>query len=498
MRSAQHRLRAVSRERHDRGDLKRIAREAMVERGLEPDFSRDALAELSAIHGPAPVTGPGLRDLRDRAWCSIDNDDSRDLDQLTVAEALPDGAVTVFVAVADVDAIVAKDTALDAHARANTTSVYTAAEIFPMLPEKLSTDLTSLNENEDRAAVVVELTVEKDGSLRRSDVYRAAVRNQAKLAYDSVSVGLEGGAFPARAAAAPGIVEQLRLQDGVAQALRRRRHEEGALDLETIEPRAVFEGDTIVGLAIQAKNRARQLIEDFMIAANGVTARYLADRKVTALRRIVRSPERWQKIVSVAAAYGKRLPAEPDARALEAFLLERQKADPLRFPDLSLVIVKLMGAGEYVVERPGQPPIGHFGLAVRDYAHSTAPNRRFPDLITQRLLKAALASQATPYAASELGTLAAHCTEQEDDADKVERQVRKSAAALLLEQRIGQAFDAVVTGASEKGTWVRVFDPPAEGKLVHGFDGLEVGDKLRVKLISTDVDRGFIDFVRIG
>jgi len=470
----------------------------MVDKGLEPDFSRDALAELDRIRGPASPGGvPGLRDMRNRPWASIDNDDSRDLDQLTLAEPLDGGAVRIFVAVADVDSLVAKGTALDRHAQTNTTSVYTAAEIFPMLPEKLSTDLTSLNEGVDRLAMVVEMDVAKDGTLARSDIYRASVHNQAQLAYDSVSVGLTGGAFPEKAQKVHDIVEQLRLQDAVAQILRGRREDEGALDLETIEPKAVFENDHIVDLAIQQKNRARQLIEDFMIAANGVTARFLASKSLVSLRRVVRSPERWQKIVAVAAETGDRLPAEPDSRALEAFLRKRRSADPLRFPDLSLVIVKLMGAGEYVVERPGQPPIGHFGLAVRDYAHSTAPNRRFPDLITQRLLKAALAGQPTPYPATELSPLASHCTEQEDDADKVERLVRKSAAALLLEQKIGQRFDAVVTGASEKGTWVRIFTPPAEGKLVHGFDGLEVGDKLRVKLISTDVERGFIDFVRV-
>jgi VacB/RNase II family 3'-5' exoribonuclease len=488
----------VPNRRHDRADLKRIARQAMVDKGLEPDFSRDVLAELAAIRGPAPIPASGVRDLRDRLWISIDNDDSRDLDQLSVAEPGPGGATVVLVAVADVDSVVARGSAIDAHARTNTTSVYTAAEIFPMLPEKLSTDYTSLNENGDRLALVVEMGVAPDGSIASSGVYRAAVRNKAKLAYDGVSVGLEGGEFPERARAVEGVVDQLRVQDRVAQALRRRRHDQGALDLETIEPRAVFENDTIVGLALQEKNRARQLIEDFMIAANGVTARFLAERKFAALRRVVRSPERWQRIVAVAATYGEKLPPQPDARALEDFLTKRQTADPLRFPDLSLVIVKLMGAGEYVVERPGEAAVGHFGLAVRDYTHSTAPNRRFPDLITQRLLKAALAGEPTPYPAAELEPLAAHCTEQEDDADKVERQVRKSAAALLLEQRIGQAFDAVVTGASEKGTWARTFDPPAEGKIVHGYDGLQVGDRLRVKLISTDVERGFIDFVRVG
>ena len=486
--------------RHDRADLKQIARKAMVEKGLEPDFSRDALAELAAVKGPAPVKAgdPGIRDLREKLWVSIDNDDSRDLDQLSVSEPLPDGGVRVLVAIADVDALVPKGGALDAHAARNTTSVYTAAEIFPMLPEKLSTDWTSLNENEDRLAMVVDMSFRADATLTASDIYRAAVRNKAKLAYDSVSVGLTGGAWPEKAASTPGVTDQLRSQDAIAQALRERRHEEGALDLETIEPKAVFAGDAIVDLRIQEKNRARQLIEDFMIAANGVGARFLAARGFSSLRRVVRSPERWAKIVAVAAERGSKLPAEPDSKALEGFLSAQRKKDPLRFPDLSLVIVKLMGAGEYVVERPGQAAVGHFGLAVRDYTHSTAPNRRFPDLITQRLVKAALAGAPPPYAAGELTSLAAHCTEQEDDADKVERLVRKSAAALLLESRLGQRFDAVVTGASEKGTWVRIFDPPAEGKLVHGFDGLEVGDRLRVKLISTDVERGFIDFVRVG
>jgi exoribonuclease-2 len=484
--------------RHDRADLKRIARKAMVEKGLEPEFSRDALHELDRIHGAAPAAGKGERDLRDRLWVSIDNDDSRDLDQLTLSEPLEDGSARIFVAVADVDALVPKGSALDGHARTNTTSVYTAAEIFPMLPEKLSTDLTSLNEGEDRLAVVVEMTLGKDGALTESGVYRAAVRNKAKLAYDSVSFGLEGGAFPEKAASVPGVLDQLRRQDAIAQVLRSRREEEGALDLESIEPRAVFVEDALVDLRVQKKNRARQLIEDFMIAANGVTARFLAAKGIASLRRVVRSPERWQKIVAVAAEHGEKLPPEPDSRALEVFLRKRRRADPLRFPDLSLVIVKLMGAGEYVVERPGQTAIGHFGLAVRDYTHSTAPNRRYPDLITQRMLKSALAGEPPAYESAELARLAAHCTEQEDDADKVERQVRKSAAALLLEQRIGQRFDGVVTGASEKGTWVRIFEPPAEGKLVHGFDGLEVGDKLRVKLIATDVERGFIDFVRVG
>jgi VacB/RNase II family 3'-5' exoribonuclease len=470
----------------------------MTERGLWPDFSRDALSELDRLRR-APVPAPGLADLRGLAWVSIDNDDSRDLDQLSVAEEVAQGSARIRVAVADVDGLVEDGSALDAHARHNTTSVYTAAQIFSMLPEKLSTDLTSLNEDEDRAALIVDLVVDGDGELASSDVYRAAVRNHAKLAYDAVAAGLDGsGPMPGRAGSSPEIARQLRIQDAVAQKLRSWRYERGALELETIEPRPLFEGDRIVDLRVERKNRARELIEDFMIAANGVTARFLQANGVASLRRIVRSPERWQRIVKVATDSGDHLPPEPDSKALEEFLVRRRRADPLRFPDLSLVIIKLMGAGEYVVERPGQTSAGHFGLAVRDYTHSTAPNRRYPDLITQRLLKAVLAGAKPGYSAADLEPLAQHCTEMEDAADKVERQVRKSAAALLLEQRIGHRFDGVVTGASEKGTWVRVFEPPVEGKLVQGWEGLEVGDRVRVKLIATDVERGFIDFVRTG
>lgn len=484
---------------HHRSDLRGIARRAMIERGLLPDFSPEVEEELGRIRGAAQESGDGIRDLRNLLWCSIDNDDSRDLDQLSVSEKLSGGAVKILVAVADVDAVVHGGSAIDGHARQNTTSVYTAAEIFPMLPERLSTNLTSLNESEDRVAVVVEVVVSGDGPVDRSDVYRATVRNRAKLAYNSVAAWLEGQASaPEAVARVSGLAEQLRTQDEIAQKLRELRHEHGALDLETIEPRAIFEGESVVDLEIERQNRAKQLIEDFMIAANGVTARYLAARKFPSLRRVVREPERWQRIVGVAAELKEHLPTEPDSRALADFLAKRRKADPLRFPDLSLVIVKLMGSGEYVVERPGGALIGHFGLAVRDYAHSTAPNRRFPDLVTQRLLKAAIAGRAVPYEDVELRALAVHCTEKEDDANKVERQVRKSAAALLLESRIGERFDAIVTGASEKGTWVRLVKPSVEGKLVHGFEGVKVGQKLRVKLVSTDVERGFIDFVRIG
>jgi exoribonuclease II len=484
---------------HHKSDLVEIARQAMVDRGLLPDFSPQVERELAAIPGPAAVSGASIRDLRSLLWCSIDNDDSRDLDQLSVSEELSGGAVKIYVAIADVDALVKKSSAIDDHAEQNTTSVYTAAQIFPMLPERLSTDLTSLADDQDRLSVVVEMTIQSDGSQAGSNIYRAAVHNRAKLAYSGVGAWLEGkAALPPAAARVPGMDAQLKTQDRVAQILRERRHEQGALELETIEPRAVFDGDRVVDLKVEALNRARELIEDFMIAANGVTARYLQGKGIPSLRRVVRSPERWQRIVAVAKDFGESLPPEPDSVALEAFLAKRRKADPLRFPDLSLVIVKLMGAGEYIVEKPGQAAIGHFGLAVRDYTHSTAPNRRFPDMITQRLLKAALSGSPPAYSDAELEELAAHCTEKEDDADKVERQVRKSAAALLLESRVGERFDGVVTGASEKGTWVRVFSPPVEGKLLHGFEGLAVGQKLRVKLIGTDFERGFIDFARSG
>ena len=487
----------MPRRQHAREDLIRIADRVMREKGLEPEFPRAVLDELRSIPGAARAAG--VKDLRELPWCSIDNDDSRDLDQLSVGERRSDGSTRLRIAIADVDALVPRDSAADRHAGVNTTSVYTAARIYPMLPERLSTDLTSLVQDEDRLAVVVEVVVAPDGTLDGSDVYRATVRNRAKLAYDSVSAWLEGEApAPAALAAIPGLEENLRWQDAAAQRLREVRHQQGALDLETIEARAVFVGDEIAGLEQQQKNRARQLIEDLMIAANAVTARFLDRHGLPSLRRVLRSPERWDRIVGVARDAGAALPAAPDAAALEAFLRQRKKVDPLRFPDLSLTIVKLMGSGEYAVDLPGAEPAGHFGLAVRDYTHSTAPNRRYPDVITQRLLKAALAGAPSPYSVAELQSLAAHCTEQEDDATKIERQVRKSAAALLLEDRIGQAFDGIVTGASEKGTWVRVLAPPVEGKLTQGAAGLDVGDRVRVKLTGTDVERGFIDFVRLG
>ncbi len=484
---------------HTRSDLVHIATQAMTERGLEPEFSNQVKQQLESISGPGHESSPDIRDLTQLLWCSIDNDDSLDLDQLTACEVLPKGAVRLWVAIADVDALVRKDSPIDHHAHINTTSVYTSARIFPMLPERLSTDLTSLNADQDRLAMVTEMVFDADGALSGSTVYRAVVRNQAKLAYDAVSTWIEGaGELQAAAAAVKGMDGQLRTQDALAQRLRARRRTEGALEFETFQPRAVFDGEHVVDIRQQVQNRARQLIEEVMIATNGCTARFLSHHGGASLRRVVRSPERWLRIVAVAQEYGEVLPPEPDAKALEAFLARRRRADPLRFPDLSLVIVKLMGRGEYVAEIPGAEPIGHFGLAVQDYTHSTAPNRRYPDLITSRLLKAALAHQPHPYSNSELGQLAEHCTRQEDAAQKVERRMRKSEAALVLESRLGQSFDAVVTGTTTQGTWVRIFTPPAEGKLVSSEANLRVGDKVRVKLIATNVERGFIDFELAG
>ncbi len=486
-------------EKQPRAILQAIARRAMMDRGLLPDFSPQALAELDGIQAPAAAKGGSIRDLTPLLWASIDNDDSRDLDQLTVAEVRPGGKIKIMVAVADVDALVKKGSAIDDQARHNTTSVYTAAKTYPMLPEKLSTDLTSLNVRSDRLSLVIDMVIGPDGSVQDARIYRALVRNQAQLAYGSVGAWLEGkGAAPEAVAAVPALDENLRIQDRAAQSLRNLRHVHGALSLETIKAKPVFDGDQLRDLTVENKNRATDIIEDFMIAANGVTARYLSAQKYPSLRRVVREPKRWDRIVAIAGKLKFKLPAHPDSKALDEFLIREKAADPLRFPDLSLAVIKLLGAGEYMAELPGETAPGHFGLAVKDYAHSTAPNRRYPDLITQRLLKAALEGDSCPYNKDELEALAKHCTEEEDAADKVERQVDKSAAALLLQSRINEQFEAIVTGASEKGTWVRLLPMPVEGKLVQGFNGLDVGDRIRVQLISINVERGYIDFKKVG
>jgi VacB/RNase II family 3'-5' exoribonuclease len=470
----------------------------MIEYGLLPDFSPEVRAELDTIRIAASPSAAPARDLTTRIWCSIDNDDSRDLDQLTVAEPMPDDAVKVLVAIADVDALVKKGSSIDDHARHNTTSVYTAGGTFPMLPEKLSTDLTSLNLDEDRLAVVVEITIAADGSLMGSELYVATVRNHAKLAYNAVAAWLEGaGPMPERIAAVKALDENLRLQDRVAQRLKNLRYAHGALNFETVEARPVFEDDELKDLDVEKRNRAKDIIEDFMIAANGVTARYLTAKGFPSVRRVVHTPKRWDRIVEIAADSRCSLPASPDSRALAQFLTKAKAADPVRFPDLSLSIIKLLGPGEYTIEFPGERSEGHFGLAVKDYTHSTAPNRRYPDLVTQRLLKAALIGRPVPYDPDDLKALARHCTDEENAANKVERRVEKSAAAMLMESRIGERFDAIVTGAAAKGTWVRLLRPPIEGKLVHGFEGVDVGNRIRVQMIHTDVERGFLDFSRI-
>lgn len=476
-------------------DLRRIARRAMTERGFEPDFSAAALQQA---HSGAPADTAGARDLRSLLWQSIDNDDSQDLDQLSVAQALGDGSVKVMVAIADVDVLVQKGSPVDAHAYANTTSVYTAAQIFPMLPQPLSTDRTSLADRQERFAVVIEMTIGDDGSIAASGVYRALVFNHAKLAYNGVSDWLDGNApAPAAIVNSPQLQEQIRIQDAAARKMRNVRQSHGAMQFESIESEAVFTNGALTDFRPARKSRAKELIEDLMVAANGVTARFLEERGLPSIRRILQTPKRWDRIVAMAAGLGERLPDAPDPVALSAFLARRRQADPAQFADLSLSVIKMLGSGEYGVDVPGRHVEGHFGLAVSDYAHSTAPNRRFPDLVTQRLIKAALVQTSSPYSEDELREIAGHCTAQEDNAAKVERQVRKSAAAMLLRSRIGQQFEGIVTGASDKGTWVRIERPLAEGKVVGGAHGLDVGDRVRVRLKATDVERGFIDFVRV-
>ena len=474
--------------------LQRIAERAMRERGIEPDIPAAALAEAEAL-AQRPPGHDGVRDLRSLRWCSIDNPDTRDLDQLTVAEPLGGGGARVLIAIADVAAVVSRRSAIDERAQQNTTSVYTVAKVFPMLPEQLSTGLTSMNFGVDRRALVVAIDFADDGAVRRSEAFEAVVHNHARLNYGDVAAWLEGEAVaPAELEAVTGLADNVRLQDAIARKTRALRFTRGALTFETVQARPVFAGGELKDLAAEKPNRAKQLIEDFMITANGVTAGLLASRGYPSIRRVVRAPKRWDRIMALAAERGTRLPEEPDPKALDAFLCREKTRAPAEFPELSLSVIKLMGAGEYALEVPGQPGAGHFGLAVKDYAHSTAPNRRFPDLITQRLLKAALAGAAPPYSHAELEALAAHCTEQEDDARKVERQVAKSAAAMLLAGQIGGEFDALVTGASDKGTWVRLFHPVVEGKLARGFAGRQVGERLRVRLLNANVERGFLDF----
>ena len=477
-------------------NLVAAAHASMIEHCFQPDFPAGTDTELAAIEAhPEPPAAPGGQDLRSLLWSSIDNDTSKDLDQIEWAEQLADGRIRVLVGVADVDARVPLGTVIDGHAKSETTSVYTGVKVFPMLPVELSEGITSLNENQDRVAHVIEFSVDSSGTASDGKVYAALVRNRAQLAYNGVGAWLEGtGPAPAKVAASGDLAAQLKLQDAAAQRMVGGRFQHGALDLETIETRPEMRGDQPVDIALQQKNRATSLIEEFMVAANGVVARTFEAAGVASIRRIVRTPKRWDRIVELANGLGTTLPAQPDSKALNDFLLAQKQKDPDHFPDLSLAVIKLMGPGEYVLVKPNEPSPGHFGLAVQDYTHSTAPNRRFPDIVTQRLVKALLAKAPPPYSENDLNAIAVRCTLMEDGARKVEREMQKRIAAVVLHPRIGQSFPAIVTGVNQYGTFVRTLDPHVDGMLVHGGKGLDVGDKVTVKLISTDPQRGFIDF----
>ncbi len=472
----------------------------MIQNGFEPEFSPEVQQELEELkaHPPKVELSPNNQDLCNLLWSSIDNDTSRDLDQTEVATRLPNGDIKVLVAIADVDAFVLKGSAIDAHAAKETTTVYSGVRNFPMLPDQLSTDASSLLETEDRLSVVIEFVVGKDGSVNSSRVYPAITRNKAQLTYNAVGAWLENkSAAPPKVAASADLQSQLKLQDEAAQTLKEARFRRGALNIETIEVHPVVLNEKVVGIAKQEKNRATELIEDFMIAANEVVARMLESNKVSSIRRVVKTPERWPRIVELAAKQGGQLPAAPDSKALNDFLIKRKAADPDHFADVSLAVIKLLGPGEYVLERPGEPEPGHFGLAVQDYTHSTAPNRRFADLVTQRLVKAVLMSQPAPYSDDQLSAIAQNCTLREDAARKVEREMSKRISAVAMSGRIGEIFDAIVTGVNPHGTFVRVLTPPIEGLLAQGKKGLDVGDRLRVKLIRVDVQQGYIDFARV-
>lgn len=478
--------------------LQQIARRAMISRGLVPEFPSAVTDELREITSPATYKTSQAKDLRKLLWCSIDNADSLDLDQLSYAEQLPGDKVRLLIAIADVDSLVAEQSDIDNYASQNTATIYTIAELFPMLPEKLSTDFTSMRLGEDRCAVVVEMIIDDDGAIQQSDVYCATVFNHAKLQYESLGEWLErNGPIPSEVRKVEGMTENIELQDRIAQKMKELRYEHGALEFETIEARPVFEGDALNEIKTEQKNRAKSLIEDFMIAANGATARYLKEKNFPSLRRVVRTPKRWDRIVELASENRYLLPEIADSKSLSAYLKFIKQNDPEHFIDMSISVLKLLGSGDYVVETPGSASEGHFGLAVKDYTHSTAPNRRYPDLVTQRLLKSAMAGHSVPYSVEELEKIAHHCTVKEDDVRKVERQVEKSAMAMLMKSRIGEVFDAIVSGASVKGTWIRLYHPHVEGKLVNGFSGLEVGNKLKVRLTEIDIEEGFIDFERV-
>jgi len=481
---------------HHPFDLEAAARQSMIEHGFEPDFSPEVGHELAALAANPPEANASAEDLRHLLWSSIDNDTSRDLDQIEYAETLANGDVRVLIGIADVDAYVPKGSAIDRHAAVETVTVYSGIKSFLMLPEELSTGLTSLLEGQDRACVVTEFVLDTKNLVVSSRVYPALATNKAQLAYNGVGAWLDGKAeVPAKVAASVELQAQLKLQNAIAQRLRAERYERGALNIETIETHAVLQGDKIE-IQSQQKNSATELIEDFMISANGVVARTLREKRIASIRRIVKTPKRWDRILELAAQMGTKLPAEPDSKALNDFLCSRKVEDPDHFADLSLAIVKLMGPGEYVLERPDDPPEGHFGLAVEDYTHSTAPNRRYADLVTQRLVKAMIVGEPSPYSDDELAAIAANCTTKATAERKVEREMQKRIAAVAMRNRIGEAFHAIVTGVTDRGTFVRTLNPHVDGMLVHGQQGVDVADKLTVKLVRTDPLHGFIDFAR--
>lgn len=481
-------------------NLRSLAIRAMINAGLATDFTTEVLHEAQALTetGIEAKGSAAVRDMRKVLWSSIDNNESRDLDQIEYAERLQDGRIRLLIGIADVDAFVSKGSAIDRRAFVNTVSVYTPAVIFPMLPEQLSTGMTSLLAGEDRLALVIDLVLTSEGVVSSRDVYRAVVRNHAKLTYEEVGAWLENqSSTPDSIKNVSGLEEQIRLQAKTTDHLHALRRQNGALELETVEIEPVLADGEVIRLDIKRHNRAQDIIESFMIAANTAMAEFLEERGVPSLRRVVRTPERWNLIVRMAKSYGFSLPSRPDSRALSDFLAQRKAADPASYTELSLAVLKMMGAGEYMVEAPGLEQEGHFGLAVHDYTHSTAPNRRYPDLITQRCLKAVTGGEPFPYTRAELEEIAERCNRMEDAARKVERMTKKSAVAVLLSNHTGEIFDAIVTGVKERGTFVRLLSPPAEGRIVEGEEGLSVGEKVRVRLVSTNPELGYIDFAKV-
>ena len=480
-------------------DLKAIASDAMRKYGFEPGFSNAVMKEVESLDETNdPDFGSNVQDLRSLLWSSIDNYDSMDLDQIEYCERGPGDEIHVKVAIADVDHFVPKQSRTDLRAAHNGTSVYTGVEIFPMLPDRLSKGISSLLPGDDHRAIVIEYAVLADGDVREGAIYRALVSNKAKLIYEEVGEWLDGErTIPERVSAVPGLEEQIRLQALVMSRLKKYRMKQGALELETIEAEPIAENGIVRDIVVQKMNAARFIIENFMIAANGTMVDFLGKAGIPMIQRVVRVPKYWDEIVMTAAAYREKLPREPDSKALSLFLLKRKEADPERFPDLSLTIVKLLGPGEYMTLEPGEPPTGHFGLAVTDYTHGTAPNRRYVDLVNQRLVKSVLDGKECPYTTHELYELSTWLSDREKGSKKVERFMRKAAAAVLLKDRIGETFEALVTGVTEHGIYARMISPPAEGRIMEGEQGLRVGQKIIVRLLRTDPYNGFIGFACI-